>query len=454
MPRAHRPLSLVLALLVVILAGGAALGATARLGRASATTSTLRIWYGTDDPTEQAWVQQLAQGFMARYRSVHVTLTTYNLDDLNDKMQLALGGGSAPDLVYATPRGPGLPVYVRAGRLLDLSSAARQRGWAGQLRAGLLASYNTLLAANGGSRDAGHTYAVPYDLAAVAVLYNKTIFARLHLQVPRTLAALEALLPRLARAGYTPLGLGNADGWVGDDWYLTLVNAGVDPTTLAAALRLSSSFSFEGAPYRAAAATLQAWATNNYFTHDFGGLDAQDGVTTFFSGKTAMQLISSTENSQILALARQTRLNVGIFAFPSARAGQPAVMPQSGYAGWAIPRAAHNAAAALDFITYAVSAPVATLLLSHGLLPARQVDTRTAHLAAGFQRDYLEALDTATPGVYLDSAPIPNINATMEANVELLLQNLETPSFLTRSLQQVYASRGARATSTRTDGEF
>ena len=42
----------------------------------------------------------------------------------------------------------------------------------------------------------------------------------------------------------------------------------------------------------------------------------------------------------------------------------------------------------------------------------------------------------------------------MEANVQLLLQKIEAPSFLVRSLQQVYSSRGAKASSTRTDGEF
>jgi hypothetical protein len=61
-------------------------------------------------------------------------------------------------------------------------------------------------------------------------------------------------------------------------------------------------------------------------------------VEAFFEGKTAMQLVSSTENSQILSLVRTRTLNVGIFPFPSARAGQPPIMPQSGYEGWAIPR--------------------------------------------------------------------------------------------------------------------
>jgi raffinose/stachyose/melibiose transport system substrate-binding protein len=444
-------ISLLSAILAGAVTGGGAL--RAHTG-AAATSTTLRIWYGTEDATEVPRAHQLAQRFMAQHRSIHVTLTTYNLNDLNDKMQLALNTNTPPDLIYTTPRGPGLPAYVRAGKLLDLTSAARQRGWAAQLRPGLLAEYNRLLAANGGRRDAGHTYAVPYDLAAVAVMYNKTLFAKLHLEVPHTLAALEAVLPRIKRAGMTPLGLGNADGWLGDDWWLTLVNASVPPSSLEPALRLSPSFSFNRPIYRQAAATLRDWARRGYFTHDFGGLDAQDGVEAFFEGQTAMQLVSSTENSQILSLVRARKLNVGVFPFPSARAGQPPVMLQSGYEGWAIPRAAHNPTAALDFISYVTSTQTAALLLAHGMLPAHRLDVRTAHTSAPFQRDYLGALNLATPGVYLDAAPIPNINATMEANIQLLLQGYETPAFLPRSLQQVYASRGAKATSTRTDGEF
>src|SRR2546430_5014050 len=83
-------------------------------GRHSATvaTTTLRIWYGTDDPTERTWVQGLARHEAARHPSVRVKLTTYDLDDLNDKMRLALNAGTPPDLVYTTPRGPGLPAYV------------------------------------------------------------------------------------------------------------------------------------------------------------------------------------------------------------------------------------------------------------------------------------------------------------------------------------------------------
>ncbi len=423
-------------------------------GARTSTSTTLRIWYATDDPTERPWARELVQRYAAGRRSVNVALSIYGLDVMNDKMQLALGAGNPPDLVYTTPRGPGLPAYVRAGKLLDLSAAARHANWAGALRPGLLAGYNSLLAANGGSRDSGKTYAVPYDMAAVGVLYNKTLFDTLHLAVPRTLADFNAVCARVKRAGLTPIGLGNADGWVGDDLYLTLANALAGPSSLTPELSLSPSFSFKGAPFRQAAQTLQGWSQNNYFTHEFGGLDAQDAVEAFFAGRTAMQLVSSSENSQILSHVHDKGVDVGIFPFPSAKKGQRPVMPQSGYAGWAVPTRSRNVAAATDFITYVTSAQTARLLLAHGMVPAHPVDTRSLSAAAPFQRDYIAALDAAEPGVYLDSAPIPNINATMEANVQLLLQNVEAPGFLVRSLQDVYASRGAHASSTRTDGEF
>ena len=57
---------------------------------------------------------------------------------MNEKMQLALSSGSTPNLIYTTPRGPGLPTYVRADKLLDLSSVARSDGWAASLRPSLL----------------------------------------------------------------------------------------------------------------------------------------------------------------------------------------------------------------------------------------------------------------------------------------------------------------------------
>ncbi len=449
------PRAIVGAALALVIAAVPATAARAGMTNASTVQSstTLRVWYASDDPTETPLAQSLARAFEQAHPGVTVALSTYGLDDMNAKMLLALGSGSPPDLIYTTPRGPGLPTYVHAGRLLDLSAAAQKGGWAASLRPGLLAQYNDLLTRTGQAR--GHVFAAPYVLAAVGVLYNQAIFSRLHLSVPRTLAGLEAVCAAVKKAGLTPIGFGNADGWVGDDWYLTLVNSLAGPAALAPEQHLDPHFHFAGPAAVGAGQTLQRWAGAGYFTPQFAGLDAQDSVEAFFGGHTAMQLVSSSENGQIVADAARTHAPIGLFAFPSADSKQAPVMPQSGYAGWAVPAAARQPALATAFITQLLSASTAQTLLTHGLLPARPVAVAAASAASGpFQRAYLQALATSAPGIYLDGAPVPNLNATMEANVELLLQQLETPDFLARSLQTVYDSGGARATSTRTDGEF
>ena len=290
--------------LLACLALGAVLLLHATSGaRQTAASTTLRIWYGTDDPTEAPVMQALANRFQAAHPGVTVRLSTYTLEDINTKLQLALASGNAPDLIYTTPRGPGLPAYVRAGDLLDLAAVARKDNWAGRLRPGLLASYNDLLSPTG--RAGGHVYGAPYMMAIVGVLYNKTIFSQLHLAIPTSLAAFEADCARAKAAGLIPIGLGNADGWVGDDRYLTLVNAMTGPASLVPEQRLDPHFRFSGAAFLQAGALLQHWATAQYFTPEFGGLDSQDGMNAFFQGKTAMALISSTENGQIVSLAHQ-----------------------------------------------------------------------------------------------------------------------------------------------------
>jgi raffinose/stachyose/melibiose transport system substrate-binding protein len=423
-------------------------------------SSTLRIWYSTDDPTERAWSQDLLRGFQRSYPNVRVRLTAFDFEDLNTKLQLALSSGNPPDVAYVTPRGPGIPAYLGAGQLTNLSTAARTRGWATALRPGLLAAYNRPFRFY--AAKAPGVTAVPTALAAVGVLYNQRLLKHLHLSVPDSFAAMQQAMARAKTAGYIPLGMGNADGWLGDEWYLTLVNALVSPASLKAEQRLDPHFSFQAPQYLQAARLLRTWAARGYFTPDFGGLDAQEGIDQFFHGKTLFTLISSSQNSQILADGRETGLSVGVFAFPQQNGGT--VMPQSGYLGWVVPKEARHKALAIDFIDSLMRPSTALLLERHGVLPAHTLQRRSGAgvarsvsatgFRAGWQRQYLAALNTAQPGIYLDAAPIANLNATMEANVQLLLQGYEAPEFLVTSLQEVYASHGRKGSTARIDGEF
>lgn len=437
-------------LLTILLFGLAGCGsAPSTTGKA---VTTLQVWYSTDDPVERDWSQQLASRFNATHHAVQVHLTDYSFEDMNTKLQLALSSGHTPDAAYVTPRGPGIPVYVAAHRLRDLTSVARRSHWAAALRPGLLAAYNQPFGLIGAQP--GHVVAAPMAMAAVALLSNTRLLHRLHLSPPTSLALFEHDLRVAHQHGITPLGLGNADGWLGDDWYLTLVNAGVPAASLQPELSLSPRFSFGRPVFLQAATTLRAWSRAGYFTPNFGGLDAQEGVDLFFRGTTLFQLVSSSENPQIMQDETETHLPIAVMTFPTAYGGTTS--PQSGYEGWVVPRAASHPRAAEGFITAMLSAGNAQFLLARGVIPAAAVRTGSAAAApnTSFTAAYLRALNGAHPGIYLDAAPIANLNATMEANVQLLLQGYEAPSFLPHSLQTVYAHRGKGGSTARIDGEF
>jgi raffinose/stachyose/melibiose transport system substrate-binding protein len=416
---------------------------------------TLRVWYSTDDPVERGWSQTLARQYSRSHPHVRVALSDFSFEDMNTKLQLALTSGTPPDVAYVTPRGPGIPAYLAAHRLFNLSAAAQQRGWSAALRPGLLSSYNAPFALYGAPK--GSVMAVPTTLAAVAVLYNRRLLTRLHLSIPASLTQFETDLAKAKRAGYTPIGIGNADGWLGDDWYLTLVQALVPPGALTPEQRLQRGFSFRKPPFLQAARLLKSWADQGYLTPNFGGLDAQEGVDLFFHGNTLFQMISSSENLQIGQDEAQMRLPVGVFAFP--RKGGRTVMPQSGYLGWVVPAAGTHHAQAIGFIDSLLRPTLGEVIRRQGFLPATASAGRVPgptrrSTTQSWLNDYQQSLQAAEPGVYIDAAPIANLNATMEANVQLLLQGYEPPSFLLTALQESYATRGARGSTARIDGEF
>ena len=433
-------------------------GCVGSSGASPPAKSSLKIWYATDDPVERGWSQQLAKLFDRSHPNVRVTLTDYGLEDFNPKMQLALTSGNPPDLAYATPRACGIPVYVQAGKLLNLSRYARTYHWSRILRPGLLSEYNapfTLYKTQSPSSFSRNlkVYAVPHGLAVVGLMYNQRLLARLHLSPPRTMAQLQHSLVVAKRAHLIPLGMGNADAWLGDDWYLSLVNTYYAYQYLQRELRLDPGFKFNQPGFHAAGKTLQQWAKAGYFTPNFGGLDAQEGVDAFFKGKTLFQLVSSSENAQVLADQRQTGVPIGIVAFPTRTAPYQGVMATMGYEGWVVPKGSKNKRAAIQFINFMLKPSTTRFLLKQGVLPSVPVSPGLA--ANSWQRSYLKALQSAKRGVYIDAAPVPNLNSTMEANVTLLLQSIETPAFLPKALTTVYSSHGRQGASNyQSDCEF
>ena len=98
----------------------------------------------------------------------------------------------------------------------------------------------------------------------MAVMYNRKLLAKLHLSPPKTAAQFEQALAIAKKAHVTPLGMGNADAWLGDDWYLSLVNTYYAYQYLQRECA-GSGFKFNQPRLVAAGKTLQRWANAGVF---------------------------------------------------------------------------------------------------------------------------------------------------------------------------------------------
>jgi ABC-type glycerol-3-phosphate transport system substrate-binding protein len=435
--------------------------ATARHG-----TTTLTIWYSTDDPVETTWAQGLVPLFEKANPSIDVNMKVYDLDDFNTKMQDALASKTGPDLAYATPRAPGIPTYVVHNELANFSSYAKTDRWGSKLRSGLLTSWNepfqvwTAHGANpGGSSDSlrqrsskPEVFGVPDALAVAGLAYNSRLLSQLHVDVPKTLGALKRDATLAKKAHMIPFGIGNQDLWVGDDWYQSLVNESYTPAQLQKSLA-DKNFNFNAKPFVQAGDQLSTWRSDGYFTPNFSSLDAQGGMVSFFQGHTLFQLLSSSEDGQVLQDEDSTHMPIGITAFPASLHSYHGIMLYSAYEGWVVPKTSHHISAAVKWINFMLGSAATTYLLNHGVLPA--VQTPSSAAPTDFQRGFLNVLSHARHAVYFAAAPLPNFNATMEANLESLLGGSETGAKVAKQLEVTYKSSGKKAnTVVDIDGEY
>lgn len=132
----------------------------------------------------------------------------------------------------------------------------------------------------------GHIYAVPFeDIAYEIMLYNKGIFEKYNLQVPKTASELKKVVEVLAGTEYVPIAVGAKDGWCAAMMVEGFAYS-VDPQITKKIVEGTAKFTDE--PYRKAAGFMKELLDMGAFSDNVALTGIDEALPMFESGKAAM----------------------------------------------------------------------------------------------------------------------------------------------------------------------
>jgi len=275
--------------------------------------------------------------FQEKYPNVEIDFQVKTSDQYYNLLATAFQAGEAPDLFWTNGTlTTNMPAYAEQGLLMDLTDKLDHS----------IFNETTMKI----STVDGKVYSSPTaEVGGRAVFYNKDIFAKLNLEIPKTFAEFEAMLPVIADAGYIPISFGAMDPWC-CLFFFEPVLAGMSLDYTQEYLA-GNTVALNDERCIAAMEKMVEWGNLGYYGVGYTGVDGSGSVLAFSKGEAAMT-IDGTWNISTIS-SNNPDLNYGAFQIPTADGVVPFVGTPSN--GFSINANTQNEETALAFLNFFAS---------------------------------------------------------------------------------------------------
>ena len=280
----------------------------------SSANKTITLWHIQTTSPMPSIIADSATRFEKANPGYHVKITVMQNDAFKTKLQIAMSSNTMPDIFPTWTGGP-MYQYIDSKKLADLTSYMNKDNYKNMFMTGAIsqATYKDKI------------WAVPVENVSVAMFfYNKLVFAKYNLKVPKTQAQLESICSTLKSKNVIPFSLANKTQWTGSMYYMYLVDRVGGSKAFANAVSGKGNGSFTDSTFEKAGAIIQKWVKAGYFNPGYNGLDEDSGQsrTLLYQGKAAMTLMGSWFISTVEGENKGFIKNIGSFPFPSVTGGK------------------------------------------------------------------------------------------------------------------------------------
>jgi raffinose/stachyose/melibiose transport system substrate-binding protein len=389
-------------------------GATALAQPAPSGATVAWALTGGDEKAYQDAVAQYNQ----RHPDGKITLQLFPNEPYKQKLLVAMGGSSPPDLFFNWGGGI-LKSYIDAGNVMDLTAdLGKDPAWKARFFPSVLAS------AIFGDK----LYGVPINgVQPVVFFINKKLFQDVGAQPPKTWSELLAAIPKFKAKGKSLLSVAGADRWT----YLMYAEYFVDRfggPQVFADIVANKPDAWSHPAVIAAGDMIQALVKADAFEKGYAGVSYGNGQATalLYSGRAGMQLMGTWDFPNILngQASFVSSDQLGWLPFPTIEGGKgnPGDVVGNAANFYSVSSKSSHKAVAIEFLkTNVLSDSNIDVLLKNGSVPP--VAGLEAKIAKAPQAGWLSFVYSITKNA--PSFQLSWDQALPPAQADALLTNLE-----------------------------
>lgn len=399
----------------------------------SVTINFMHLWPAGSSRQQNMIVNEIIDEYQKANPHVKIVQEVLENEQYKNKLQVISASNELPDVGMTWPAGFMEP-YVKGNRFTPLNDILD-----GGLKETFVKGTTEAYAID------GKTYAFPLELNIVPVYYNKAIFAKYNLEVPKNYQEFIQVVETLVNNDVVPIALGNRDRWTGSLWYMYLADRLGGPEVLTNAINRSGTF--EDASLIEAAAEVQNLVDMNAFVRGFNGLSNDEGKSEFLNENVAMYLMGSWELPNFTTndeIPQEFRDNVGYFKFPTVAGGKGNIDSWVGGPGVGLFVAENSAVKeeAKKFVKYFVERWGEQAVVRAGVMPATTVNTSAIDLPQLYI-DVLNDLGKATNlTLFADVQMSASVAETHLNMIQALFGNQVTPEDYAKKHEEALAGEG------------
>jgi len=386
-------------------------------GSGEITLSLMHLWPEGSNSAQYKIVSSIVEQFQKENENIKISVEVLDNEQYKDKLKVLSASNSLPDVGFTWAAGFMEP-YVKGKEFAPLNDLLE-----GDLK-GMFVAGTT----EGYTFD-GTTYALPVELNIVPIFYNKAIFAKYGLEVPKTYEDLKQIIRTLNDNGVNPVALGAKDAWTASFWYMYFADRLGGDTLMDEAV---ANEDFTAPALREAAVYAQELVDMNAFLKGFVGLSNEEAKAEFMNENAAMYMMGAWEVPNYTTnpdVPQEFKDKIGFFKFPVMEDGRGNVNNWVGGPGVGlfVSESSKHKEEAKKFVSYFVKKWGEISVSEAGVIPATKVDTNAVSLPQMYI-DLLNELNNANKvTLYLDVQMKPVASEEHHNLIQALFSKNITP---------------------------